>query len=235
MGQRIGYYRNYQKKGLKDIIFENFAPFREWYLDREQSSLEDFDEQFGNETIKNYFKRDPDFKFDFHKLDKKLIDELVSEFIGVYWDLTFSENKIFEFFGPTMSTWRYRASCEMVLKTNDEQFIRLWNYIITKGRSLRNNADFDSYTNEDKIGFLAFDEQRVLKAKIETYFGNIEQIRQRYLTDHEILQKQKPIENSKNGGYSFPGHNPKSAGLEYVLDVLNEMTAYESELITVIE
>jgi len=78
MGQRISYYRNNFKKGLKEIIFENFSEFRQWYLETDISSIEEFGEPFGNPRLKTYLRQDPDLKGDFHKLDKNLIDELTS-------------------------------------------------------------------------------------------------------------------------------------------------------------
>lgn len=234
MGQRISYFKNNFDKKLKEIIFENFSSFRQWYLDTDKSSMEEFNEPFGNEKLKSYFKQNTDFKTDFDNLDKNLIDELTSEFIGSYCDLTDRDSNLLEFFGPTMSKWRYDPSNEMVSATKDKDFIRLWNYIV-KDRSLKDNAEFDSYTNEYKIGFLTFNEHRLLKEKIETYFGNIETIKKKYWTDKEKKELERAIANSKNSSFSISGHNPKSSGLEYVLQVLNEITDYKNELITGIE
>jgi hypothetical protein len=210
MGQRISYYRNNFKKGFKEIIFNNFSAFKEWYLEMDNSSMEEFDEPFGNETLIIHLKQSPDLKTDFPNLDKKLVDELTSEFIGSYCDLTDRENKILELFGPSINTRRYLESDEMILKTNDEVLIRLWNFII-KGRSLSDNGYFHSFTNDYKIGFLTYDEQRILKTKIENHFGNIELIRQ------------------------ISGPYAEIVGLECVLQVLNEMTADNKDLITAIE
>ena len=102
-----------------------------------------------------------------------------------------------------------------MLKTNDKELIRLWNFII-KGRSLSDYADFDSFTNELKIGFLSFGEHRILKTKIEAYFGNVEVIKRRRLA---VDEQSEEIE----------------IGLECVLQVLDEITLAENELITSIE
>jgi hypothetical protein len=234
MGQRISYYRNNFKKELQDIIFENFSAFRQWYLETEKSSMDEFGEPFGNEMLIAYLKENPDFEIDFSRLNKKLIDELTAEFIGSYCDLTDTEGTILELFGPAYNKWRYNSGTEMVLKTKDADFIRLWNFVI-KGRSLSDGQDFDSFTNDYKIGFLTFSEQRVLKAKIEIHFGNIEQIKRKYWTGQEKLAERKAIENSKNGTYVLSGHHPKSSGVECVLQVLNEIAADESGLITAID
>jgi hypothetical protein len=233
MGQRISYYRSILRKTLKETIFENFSTFRQWYLDADESSILEFNETFGNEELKSYLTQNDDFEYNFHKLDKKLIDELTSEFVN-YCDLTNNENEILELLGPTMGKWRYDKSTDMVLKTDDHDFIQLWDFIMN-GRSLTGNVNFESFTNDEKIGFLAHDEYTILKTKIEVHFGNIDQIKEKYWTDREKADLLEAIANSKNGSYLLQGHNPKSSGLEYVLQALNEILTFKDELITVIE
>jgi hypothetical protein len=206
MGQRISYFKNNFNKGLKELLFDNYSKFRQWYLDFDESSVEEFDEPFGNEKLKEYFKQERNFQEDFEKLDKIFIDELTSEFIGTYFDLTHQNNDILEFFGPTMSVWRYDESNKMVLATQDKDFIELWSYIL-KGRSLKDNLTFDSLTNEYKIGFINRQEYLLLKSKIEFHFGDIKTVQ----------------------------HNQKYSGLAYVLEALNELTDKNKELVTGIE
>lgn len=152
MGQRISYYKNNYNKGLKEIIFENIILFRQWYLDKDKTSMEEFNEPFGNEELKTYFKKESNLITDFENLDKKLIDELTSEFIGSYYDLTHQKNNFLEFFGPTMSVWRYRKSSKLVFETKDQELIRLWTFL-TEGRSLKDDLNFESISNDYKIGF----------------------------------------------------------------------------------
>lgn len=234
MGQRISYFKNNFGKGLKELIFENFSSFQQWYLDTDKSSIDEFNEPFGNDTLKDYFKQARDLQGDFEILDKNFIDELTSEFIGSYYDLTHQHNDIFEFFGPTMSIWRYAESDKMVSATYDKDFIELWTFI-TKGRSLKDNLHFDSLTNEYKIGFINRQEYLLLKSKIEFHFGDTETIKRKFWTSREKAKLEKAISDSKDGSYSLSGHNPKSSGLEYVLDALNELTEKNKELITGIE
>ncbi|MCB9261286.1 MAG: hypothetical protein H6607_02765 [Flavobacteriales bacterium] len=234
MGQRISYFKNNYDKGLKELLFDNYSTFRQWYLDFDKSSMEEFNQPFGNEGLKEYFNQNKDLQADFATLDKKFIDELTSEFIGIYYDLTHQHNDILDFFGPTMSVWRYDASNKMVSSTKDKDFIELWTFI-TKGRSLKDNLQFDSFTNDYKIGFINRQEYLVLKNKIELYFGDIETMRRKHWTNKEKAQLEKAIESSKDGSYSLSGHNPKSSGLEYMLDAINELTEKNKELITGIE
>ncbi|SHE65329.1 hypothetical protein SAMN04488522_101819 [Pedobacter caeni] len=234
MGQRISFFKNNFNKGLKDLIFENFSAFRQWHLDSAKSSMEDLNEPYGNEILENYLHQENNLKKDFHKLDKRLIDELTAKFVADYCDTTDGEGKILEFLEPSVNKWRYEASTEMVMQTGDKDFVQFWNFLI-RGRSLKDNADFDSYSNDFKIGFLTFDEHQLLKAKIELYFGNPEQLKHNFWTEEEKLKEQNAIKDSKNGTYSLSGHNPKSSGLENVLQVLNQMTHEKNELITSIE
>lgn len=234
MGQRVSYFKNNFGKGLKELIFENFLSFQQWYLDTDKSSIEEFNEPFGNDNLKEYFKQARDLQEDFETLDKHFIDELTSEFIGSYYDLTHQHNDMLEFFGPTMSVWRYAESDKMVSATYDQDFIELWTFI-TKGRSLKDNLHFDSFTNEYKIGFINRQEYLLLKSKIEFHFGDTETMNQKFWTSREKAEFEKAISNSKDGSYSLSGHNPKSSGLEYVLDALNELTEKNKELITGIE
>jgi hypothetical protein len=231
MGQRISYFKNNFSKGLKNILFENYSKFRTWYLDYDKSSIQEFNESFGNEILKDYFKQERNLEAEFENLDKNFIDELTSEFIGTYYDLTHQNNDIFEFFGPMFNKWRYDKSTKMVSKTNDTEFVELWSNL-TKGRSLKDDLHFDSFTNEYKIGFLYRQEYLLLKSKIELHFGKIEAIRDKYWTESEKKQFEKAM-NDKS--YALSGHNPKSSGIEYVLSALNELTDKNKELITGIE
>lgn len=234
MGQRISYFKNNFNKGLKELIFENFSSFRQWYLDTDNSSIEELNEPFRNEKLKLYFKQNTDYKTDFDNLDKNLIDELTSEFIGSYCDLTDRNSNLLEPFGPTMNKWRYNQSNEMVSATKDEDFIRLWSFVI-KGRSLKDNCDFNSFTNDYKIGILDRQEYLLLKSKIEYYFGDNETMKQKYWTNSEKKQMDEAIRNLNDGSYSLSGHNPKTSGLEYMMEVLNELTDKNNELIIGIE
>lgn len=234
MGQRISYFKNNFDKGLKDLIVENFYGFRQWYLDRVKLSKKEYNEPYGNEILINFLLQKEDLKIDFKELDKQLLDELIAEFITDFCDIADGDDKILEFFGPTTNKRRYNESTEMVLQTNDNDFVQLWNFII-KGRSLKDNAAFNSYSNECKVGFLTFNEHRLLQTKIELHFGDIKKIKQTYWTEEEKLKEKSVIKNSKNGTYSLSGHNPKSSGLEYILQVLNQISTHKNELITVIE
>jgi hypothetical protein len=236
MGQRIGFYKNNFGKGLKDLLFENYENFRKWYLETQKSSLIEFNEPFGNENLKLFFKENLCLTKDFSsiKVDEVLFNELVSEFIVTYCGWTDTKNNILELCGSQMYTSSYFQSSRLVQNTKDREFIQLWNYII-QGRSLITNNQFVEDLYEIKIGYLTFEEQKILKQKIEDYFGKIENIKKKYWTFWEKIKEKKAREKSKDGSYSLSGHKPKIAGLEYVLHVLEEVENNKNELISEIE
>ena len=171
MGLRITYYRNNDGKTLKDLIIQNYVQFREWYLQQEKISKEEFNELFGNEQIKHYLHNNEYVMGDFEPIDKRLIDELTSEFLATYLDLANRPDSLVELVGPCMNKFHYPQSNHLVSATNDHEFIGLWNYIIN-GRSLKDGSFFNSYTNDNKIGYLSISETKLLKDKIEKYVWN---------------------------------------------------------------
>lgn len=206
--------------------------FRQWYLDMAASSME---EPFSNAEFHHYLQKNSILKFDSATLDKRTLDELTSEFVGSYCDLTDDRGEILELFGSCCNKWRYEKSTAMVVQTADRVFINLWNYIIVQGRSLYDNRTFEGLTDDMKIGFLTYNERRTLQKKIEVYFGTIEQMREQYWTDIEKKALQEVMVHSKDSSYPLLGQNPISSGLEYVLAALIEMTDHQNEVISVIE
>lgn len=162
MGSWINYFKNNNSKKLKDLIFENYSSFRQWSLDLDQW-----------EIFKNHLPECVNLNFD--SIDKKIVDELTSDFIGFYCD-SGPGNELFQSFGSSLYKRSYYKSDEIVMETNDAEFIRLWNFLI-KGRSLKDNMNFNSFTNEYKIGFLTCAEYKLLKEKIETHFDDLETMR----------------------------------------------------------
>lgn len=235
MGQRINYFKNNFNIEFRELIFDNFFEFRQWYLDYDKSSLEKYNEPFGSEYLKKYLKNSTDFRTDFEQLDKKLIDELTSEFISSYCDITDCKD-IFYHFGPNCNKWHYDGSTELITQTGNEDFIRLWDYSI-KGRSLKDLGKFESHSNEYSVGFLTFEEHSQLRNLIDQYFGNFEDMKNKYWTEHRKKEYLKGLENNwKNGTYNLGGElKPTSFGLEMILQVLNQIKDSKNDLIIGIE
>lgn len=231
MGQRISYYKNNFNIGFKDLIFENFSKFKTWYLDKDKFSMEQFNEPFGEDSLRYYFKKESDLKTDFDKLSKFFINELIAEFVGTYFDSTHQNNDVLEYFGPMFNKWRYNESTELVYETKDKKFIELWKYLIF-GRSLKDNLYYESLYIELNIGFLNRQEYLLLKSKIEMYFGNHTTMRNKFWTNEEKEKYEKALSDNT---FILTEHNPKTSGLQYVLYAINELTDQNKDLITGIE
>ena len=52
MGQRISYFKNNFNKSLKELLVDKYLQFRQWYLDMDKFSSEEFNEPFGSEILK---------------------------------------------------------------------------------------------------------------------------------------------------------------------------------------
>lgn len=230
MGIRIHFYKNNFSTGLKNLILENYSDYAEWYLNKNKSSVEEFNEIYGTKELIDFFSKNRSIENDLSLIDKKLVDEMTAEFVLEYSEF----NGCLDFFGPSMGKWRYQESTNLVLKTKNEEFIKLWKYL-TQGRSLINSGKFDSYTNDYKIGYLSLKEHQILKEMIGEYFGDLNDMREKYWTNSEKRKLEIAQQNPRNGVYSLSDHNPITSGLEFVVLALNEMKTIEAELITGIE
>lgn len=169
MGSRISYFRNNDGKTLKQLLVAHYAQFREWYLQQQKISKTSFNEEFGSEFVKNYMYKNAIIPSDFSGINSRLIDELASEFLANYLDSNYDSVPLIEMVGPCVNKFRYRESTELLATTNDHEVIRLWNYIVD-GRSIKDGNDFDSYTNDNRVGYLSSEEAKILKTKIGQYY-----------------------------------------------------------------
>ncbi|WP_108869310.1 hypothetical protein [Aquimarina aquimarini] len=230
MGIRIQFFKSKLDKELKDLIFENYSDFAKWYVDRNNASIEEFDETYGTKQLIDFFTQNKKISKDLNLLPQKIIDEMTVEYVVEYP----ASQSILELFGPSMKKWRYNKSTQLVLETKDHEFIKLWRYLIN-GRSLKNSEEFDSYTDEYKIGFLSFKEHSTLKKLILKHFGDLQEMKQKYWTDSEKKKLQNSINNPDNDTYFLSDHNPVTSGLEYVMLAINEIKTSKTDLITAIE
>ena len=163
MGQRICFYKNKSQFFLKELVCECFSEFKEWYLN---VYLEN--EEKDEYILYKYLSKIIDLSNIFDDTEQKVIDEITADFVGGFLD-TKNQNHA-ELVLPMMYTRHYVENTEDILKTQDNDFIELWNIIIN-GRSIKNNKPFDSFTDDLKIGFLTKNEYLNLKGKIEKYFS----------------------------------------------------------------
>ena len=220
MGIRIEYYKTNSKKSINEILKENYPKFRTWYLERENLYG-----NIGEIEFVEFLKNNTEFKIE--NVDKKILDELFEEMMLEYE----SSDDFIENIGSSLSKWRYEKSNNLINKTQNNELKILWNYI-TKGRSLKNNLEYNGYSNDYKMSFLLKNEQEKLKKLLLNTFGNLEQIKEKYWTRTEKKEWEKW---QKDINYYPIKDNPISTAIELVLEVLNEMENMNSTLIIGIE
>ena len=233
MAARISYYINNDGKNLKDILLLQYTAFKSWYLEMEESSRREFSESFGNESLLNFF-RQAHANNPFEEPDNSIMDILVSEFVSTYCLMSESGRTLLQNIGPSLNKDRYVDSSKIVHKTKDHPFILLWDYLVV-GRSVSGTDLLATHGDDCRIGFLHNLEQIQLRAAIIRHFGSPDQIKEKYWSRSEKKNFERAILQSENGAYSLSGHNPKSSGLEWVLEVLEEIKDRKSDLITLIE
>jgi hypothetical protein len=164
MSQRICFYKNKSQLFLKGLVCECLNEFKEWYLN---IYLEN--EEKDNYVLYKHLNKIIDLNNEFNEMEQELIDEITAEFIGTFLDI--EQQNYIELVFPFVNKIYYIKNTEDILKTEDSDFIKLWDIII-KGRSIKNNKFFDGYTNNYKIGFLSKSEYLDIKEKIEKHFTN---------------------------------------------------------------
>jgi hypothetical protein len=169
MGSRISYFRNNDGKTLKVLLVEHYAQFRVWYLEQQERSKAEFNEEFGSEYVKNYMYKNTIMPTDLSGISDRLIDELASEFVANYLDSNFDSIALLETVGPCVNKARYGEATKLLVAMKDEEVVRLWSYIVN-GRSIKDGGTFDSYSNDNRVGYLSSEEIGMLKTKIEQYY-----------------------------------------------------------------
>ena len=224
MGIRIEYYSTNTGKTIVETLTENYVRFRHWYLKREDNSLSEFNESIGNQSFVKFLENNPTLNLD--TTPQQIIDELFAEFI--IDDYQSDSIKIMD---GHLSKWRYKQSTELINESNDRELINYWNTIIN-GRSLVKDRDYHGLSNDYKMGYLTVKEQKGMKFLIEKHFGTLKEMKEKYWTKTEKKQWQKS-QNDKN--YYPKNHNPKSSGIELILNALTTIENKNRELIIGIE
>ena len=227
MGQRINFYTNSYKKSLRTLLKENFAEFQKWYIERNQKSLIEFNEQYGNPELIHFFQNTDLTTLNFDNTNNRILGELTVEFIWEFCGNIYSPKNILECLGPDLKTWRFVKSRDLILETLNLDFLHLWDSLFN-GRSFQETEIFERCADDSiKVGYISFDEQLKLSDFINRYFGTIEQIRSKYWTveDFDIFSQKISVSN----------HSPISEGLEITLEMLNRVKDNKNELVTTVE
>lgn len=235
MGRRISYYLSNDGSTFKELIHNQYQDFRQWFLKMHAGSIEEFNEELGSEQLIQLLKAYKKFP-EAENIDQKILDEVVCEFIGTHCDYG-NGRKLLTIFGPCMSKWRYTESTALINEKMDHEAKRIWNYLIF-GRSLFNDNHFIADADEYKIGFWSLSERKYLKNSIETAFGSLEEIRNKYWTHKEKSDYKKALDQAKIkklDTFGLSDHHPDTSGIEYVLQVLNETSDKKADIIIGIE
>lgn len=227
MGVRLGFYKNKSAGTLRDFLTAHYERFADWYVQRNKRSIQEYQETYGTEELLRFWEQHPTLEGHLEALDKRLLDEMAAEIVTEY-DTEFPWVELLE---PLQNPKRYFSSREMVYHTKNKEFIQLWDYL-TKGRSLHHAQPFESYSQEYVIGFLAAEEHATLKQYILDYFGDRETMQATYWTKAEKRSFQKAMDRSKGKGLFSINIEPKTTGLESVLQVLESLNGEACELIT---
>lgn len=172
MGKRINFLKNNTNSTVLELIIEHYADFRNWYLTEEKTRFEKYNEDFGNENLKQFFKRNGNLDLVTLK-NCEWLDSLMAEFVIESWD---KGDDFFEFFAPNMYRSHYDNSYDMIQSVKDQELSTLWTYI-TVGRDFNNYGYRQTFFDNLSIGFLERDEYLLLQQKIEHHFGNISTLR----------------------------------------------------------
>lgn len=182
MGKRINFLKNNTNSTVFELIIEHYVDFKNWYLTEEKIRFEKYNEDFGNENLKQFFKENRNLNLVTLK-NCELLDSLMAEFVIESWD---KGNVFFEFFAPNMYRSHYDNSYEMIKSVKDQEFSTLWTFI-TLGRDFASLSYRQTVFDDLSVGFLERDEYLLLQQKIEHYFGNILTLRKRNYVGLECM------------------------------------------------
>jgi hypothetical protein len=227
MGQRINFYKNNDGKCLQTVLNQSFIDFKKWYIERNEKSLIEFNEQYGNPELLTFLHDAEQTTLNFENIDNKILGELTVEFIWEYLGNINAPTNILECLGPDLKIGRYIKSRDLILETKNLDFLCLWDNLF-RGRSLQKNGIFERFTEDSLVvGFLSFEEQVKLMDYIRKYFGTLKQIRHKFWTteDFDIFTQRKSVSN----------HSPISEGLEITIEMLDRVKDNKNELVTTVE
>ncbi|MDR0878383.1 MAG: hypothetical protein LBN21_10035 [Treponema sp.] len=164
MGRQTYFYDNITGKSCKDLLTENYIPFRQWL----QTKV-----CFGESGLAGFLHTDTGESEPYHAI----IDELLPFFIDCFSDTGGRESYFFKTIPISVYSYHYEAGSGIILGTRDTAFIDLWD-ILLRGRSVV--TGHWTFSIDRCVGYMTADEQKTLKEKIRIYFGNSDAIEIKY-------------------------------------------------------
>ena len=227
MGQVIQFFRSNSTKTFKEVFVDNFAPFKNWYLDSAKEHPAEYESDYYRQLLDYLTTND---SINSNSTDRLLVDSLVSEFLGSYCGLSDEGKGLFQDFGPMCYRRYYDDTMLIIAKTKDESFITLWRYLI-EGRSIQDST-IDSHTVEEyKTGFFTVAEQIQLLDYIYSYFdmNNIP-----WVEGQEIVLKRSAT-CTLDEYLDQSTKLPYTTGTQLILQVLAENLDHQCELVVGIQ
>ncbi|MEM6842128.1 MAG: hypothetical protein AAF944_11015 [Bacteroidota bacterium] len=229
MGRRISYSIPKYSSSLSELVDNDFADFRKWFLKTNRESIEEYNESIGSAHFINTLEKTESFNQLWEGGQQK-VDELVLEFLGTYCDWG-EGRKLIRPIGPDFSTWRYSASDKLIQKHMDEDSRRLWGYLFT-GRSLIDDNKFIPDEDRFRIGYWKPQESSHFLLAIRNTLGSLDEIQEKFWTKKEKRNYEQALRAPNKQGYvGISNHNPVSSGIEYVLQTLEELSGNHVDLI----
>ncbi len=168
MGLRIAYYINNSKKKLVDLVVEDYPLFRDNYLKLNSESVEIDKIALSDEKLIRFLEQNDNI-IDLNIISDQMMNEITDEYLSCSLDNMIKFNSEFEIKGPCLNKYNYTSSTFLINQTNNNQLIKLWNYLIV-GRSIKEGSVITSFSNDISFGFLSVQEQRELALLLEANF-----------------------------------------------------------------
>ena len=161
MGRRISFYEMKNGLSLKETFIQNYFDFKKWILNHNKDSIEKYNEQIITDNVERFLESNNEL--DIQKLEQKLLDELLAEFLFVYCDYG-KGSGLNKLIGPCISTYNYENSFKLIARQKDKVLTDIWS-ILKIGRSLKNDNHF-TVIDVGVIGFWNKSEMNYLKNEL---------------------------------------------------------------------
>lgn len=172
MGQRIAFFQIRAKEtSIQKFLQNHYNAFCMWWKNEMPPFKADFDAE--DAMLDEFISVNQILPEDFFRKEYPVAQNLVTTLIG---DNTRLESEV-QLIGPLISRRHYERSTKLVTETQNQEFIRLWNYLIN-GRKLNGESIIQAEEIRTCFGYLTPHEIQLLKNFVAHYFGNSAQMKE---------------------------------------------------------
>lgn len=230
MGQRIAFFQIRAKDtSIQKFLQNHYNAFCMWWKNEMQPFKADFDAE--DAMLDEFISVNQILPEDFFSEEYPVAQNLITTLIG---DNTRLESEV-QLIGPLISRRHYERSTKLVTETQNQEFIRLWNYLIN-GRKLNGESIIQAEEIRTCFGYLTPHEIQLLKNFVAHYFGNSAQMKETY-NSPELLNKRLYSQTTTvNGITNHYRYERISIGLESIAGLIeSELHHSTSDLIIFID